>query len=312
MRSSVYEGSVVHRRVDPLHRFTYRLALPLLDLDEVEQLCRLHPLWSVERPNAISYRRSDFLPDRAGSLDHAVRELVAERTGRRPEGPITLLAHLRTWGWLFNPVSLYFCSDRSGAVVEHLVLEVTNTPWHERHCYVVGGPGRHRLGKALHVSPFLEMDQQYVLDYSAPGDRLHLRLENVRDGRSVAVAVLSLTKMGLDRRALGRVLWRYPLMTAQVSVGIYRQALALRRAGAPFVPHPGRGERRRHPFGGGCTSSVARNSSTAATALVASRPVHPSAPSALAADSPTPAPPTSTGTDVERRTASTTAFTSDS
>ncbi len=105
-----------------------------------------------------------------------MRDLVAERTGRRPAGPIALLANLRTWGWLFNPISLYFCADngdgRRPGPISSLVAEVQNTPWHERTAYVVGPPGGHRFAKELHVSPFLPMDLDYELRYTAPGQRL--------------------------------------------------------------------------------------------------------------------------------------------
>ncbi len=311
MRSAVYEGTVFHRRVDPPHRFAYRLALPLLDLDEIDEVCARHPLWSRERPGAVTFRRADFLPDRPGPLGDAVRDLVAERTGSRPVGPISLLGHLRTWGWLFNPVSFYYCFDRSGTYVDALVLEVTNTPWHERHCYVVGPPGRHLFEKALHVSPFLEMDHLYRLSYTAPGDRLGVHLGNVRGDRRLFDARLSLVRKELDRRALGRVLWRNPAMTARISAGIYRQAWKLHRGGAGFVPHPGRrGRPALCPVTG---AQEVTSRSTAATALMASAPVHPSAPMPVAAAAePTAAPPTSTGTEVEVRTASTTARTSGS
>lgn len=300
MRSAVYEGVVTHRRHSPVpHRFSYRVALPLLDLDEVAEVCALHPLWSAERANVVSFRRRDFLDGGDGPLAEAVRDRVAAVLGRRPAGPVALLAHLRTAGWLFNPVSFYFCFDRPGGEVAALVADVTNTPWHERHAYVVGAPGRHRFDKALHVSPFFAMDQSYVLHYDPPGERLVVRFGNEEGGRRVFDATLVLHRRPLDRAALGRVVTRYPLMTARVSAGIYRQALALRRAGAPVHPHP----RRRAPGG---AQPAAATCSTACTTAAASGPVHPSAPSARAAGGPaTAGPPTRTGTDDTARTART-------
>ena len=149
--------------------------MPLLYLDEIESVTRLHPLWSDRRPAPVWFRREDFLGDRATPLPGAVRSLVEERSGLRPMGPVALLANLRTWGWLFNPISLYFCTGADGQEVEALVAEVENTPWHERHAYVVGPPGRHRFAKSMHVSPFLPMDVDYELRYTAPAERLHRR-----------------------------------------------------------------------------------------------------------------------------------------
>lgn len=234
MRSAVYEGWVTHHRRHPLeHRFAYRVVLPLLYLDEISPVCRLHPLWSEERPNVVSYRRRDFLG--AGSEDPAgaAHRLAPAAAG----GRVALLAHLRTWGWLFNPVALYYCFDRDGGVAA-LVAEVTNTPWHERHVYVVGEPGRHRFDKELHVSPFFGMDMDYELQYCEPGDRLSLSMQAMHGGEVTFRAHLRLRRHELDRRALSRLVWGRPFSTIRVSTGIYRQALALWRAGAPFVPHP--------------------------------------------------------------------------
>ena len=88
-----------------------------------------------------------------------------------------MLGHVRTWGWLFNPVTLYYCFDASGRYVETTVLEVSNTPWHERCRYVVGPPGVHRFAKAMHVSPFLPDTATYTLRYSAPDDGLRVGLD---------------------------------------------------------------------------------------------------------------------------------------
>ena len=93
---------------------------------------------------------------------------------------------------MFNPISLYFCFSADGQAVDHLVAEVENTPWHERHAYVVGPPGSYRFAKAMHVSPFLPMDVDYRLRYGAPGDRLVVHLEVVQEERRLFAAVLAL------------------------------------------------------------------------------------------------------------------------
>ena len=274
MRSAVYEGIVTHRRLAPVaHEFRYRVAMPYVDLDEVDELCSRHPLWSARGPNAVWFRRADFLdglsdpsdpniPDAGGSLGNAVRDLVEARGHARPQGPIAMLGHLRTWGWLFNPITLYFCSDAGGAQVDALVAEVTNTPWHERHAYVLGpipGPavGEYRFPKALHVSPFMGMDQEYVLRCDAPGhrpgDRFVVRLASIESGDKVFEATLALRHREATRRELGRMLWSYPLMTLRVSTAIQLQAFHLWRKGAPFHPHPS------HSAAGGAVRAVSRS-----------------------------------------------------
>jgi len=248
MKSALYEGVIVHHRFTPVdHRFAYRLAVPFIDLDELEELCRLHPLWSVERHNVISFWRRDYLPDRPGPLADVVRDLVEERLGRRPSGPVAMLAHPRTWGWLFNPIALYYCFGPEAARVEALVAEVTNTPWHERHVYVVGEPGHHRFAKELHVSPFFDMDMDYTLAYGEPGEHLSVSMQTVRGDKTLFRAGLRLQRHEISRQALARLVLDHPFSTIRVSAGIYREAFSLWRAGTPFVPHPGRGSEAPRP-----------------------------------------------------------------
>ena len=197
MRSAIYEGAVVHRRYEPVeHRFAYRIALPLLFLDELAAVARLHPLWS-RHPGPVWLRRADLLGDRSVPIDQAVRDLVEARLGVRPAGPIAVLAQPRTWGWLFNPISVYFCFADGGVGIDALVLEVANTPWHERHSYVLAGrSGTYEFAKAMHVSPFLGMDHDYHLDLDGPGERLSMALSNHQDGRCVFDAQPDLASQG--------------------------------------------------------------------------------------------------------------------
>ena len=252
LRSALYEGTLHHRRFGPgtTHEFSYDVTMPLLDLAEIDSVTGLHPLWSGHHPAPVWFRRADFLGDPAVPLDEAVRDLVEGRSGRRPAGPIAVLANLRTWGWLFNPITLYFCAGFDGPGVESLVAEVENTPWHERCSYVVGPPGCHRFAKAMHVSPFLPMDVDYELRYTMPGERLVVRLDVVRGDERLLRATLSLRRRGLDRRGLGRLVWANPALTYRVSAGIYAQAARLRLRGAPFHGHPARRVGGTSPGGG--------------------------------------------------------------
>ena len=242
--SAVYTGVVRHRRVQPVeHAFTYRMAMPLLRLDEVDAVLARHPLWGRRRWSPVRYRRDDFLGDPGRDLAESVKDLVAERAGFRPEGPVALLAHLRTFGWCFNPLATYFLYDADEATVVAQVLSVTNTPWGERTEYVIDtrcSPEQWTasIPKAMHVSPFMGMAQTYALDASAPGEDVHLSLATEESGRTIFQADLDLRRRPGDRAGLDHVLRRYPLMTLRVSVAIHVQALRLWRKGVPFRRHP--------------------------------------------------------------------------
>lgn len=245
MHSCIYEGRVRHRRSAPVeHHFEYPLFMVYLDLDELDEFFALHPLWSRERRNVASFDRAPHLGPRDTALKTAVLDLVQERTGEKPSGPVRLLTHLRYFGLRFNPVSFYYCFAEGGTRVHSIVAEVNNTPWGEQHCYVLGREsGRangktHDLDKVFHVSPFMSMNQRYAWTFTEPGRSLVVHMKTFEDGKSPFDATLTLQRRAATRRELTRVLVRYPLMTSRVVLAIYFEALRLHLKGAPFFDHP--------------------------------------------------------------------------
>lgn len=247
LASAVYEGSVRHRRHAPhAHAFDYRIAQLYLDLDELEQVFARRWLWSNGRGNLAQFRRSDYLGPSALPLADAVRARVEAVTGQRPAGPIRLLTHLRYFGHVFNPVSFYYCFAADGATLECIVAEITNTPWRERHAYVlpvddarVHGRALHwAFAKRFHVSPFMPMERDYRWSLTAPGDDLRVHMDVLRGGVREFDATLALQRRALDGRALARVLYRYPAMTLRVVGAIHWQALRLWLKGNPVHVHP--------------------------------------------------------------------------
>lgn len=266
MQSCIYEGVVRHARHRPVtHRFSYRLFLLYLDLAELDQVFADRLFWSTKRPAPARFRRTDHLGDPATPLDEAVRRLVHERTGSRPGGPVRLLTHPSYFGYCFNPISIYFCFDPAGSTVQFLVMEVSNTPWGERHCYVLDGRGqtgpvlRHEGSKEFHVSPFMGMAMVYRWAVGVPGEELAVSVQGSdRDG-PMFLADMELDRVAIGGASLARCLAAYPFMTGRVLAAIYWQAFRLLLKGAPFFPHPGKraesGARDRidGPGGGGRT-----------------------------------------------------------
>lgn len=245
--SAVYEGVVRHRRHAPrAHGFRYRMAQLWLDLDEVDHLFDRRWLWSSRRANLAQFRRSDYMGPTTLSLADAVRGRVQSATGRTPDGPIRLLTHLRYFGHVFNPVSFYYCYRADGTTLDTVVAEITNTPWKERHAYVLPVETAECRGRALqwhfdkrfHVSPFMAMERVYRWRFTAPGDDLYVHMDVLRGDTPEFDATLSLHRRPLDGASLARVLWRYPAMTAQVVGAIHWQALKLWLKRTPVHDHP--------------------------------------------------------------------------
>ena len=246
MHSALYDGWVSHRRVAPTRNaFRYRLFMVWLDLAELERVFAGRWLWSATRPALARFRRSDYLAPHDRPLVDAVRALVTARTGRTPAGAVRMLTHLRYFGHCFNPVTFYYCYDADERL-DTVVAEITNTPWDERHQYVLPvAAARHdgdscvwRFGKEFHVSPFMPMDMDYEWRFGVPAERLAVHMVNRRDGREVFDATLLLARRPIDGHNLAAALAWHPLLTLKVVAMIHWQALRLLLKRTPFHAHP--------------------------------------------------------------------------
>jgi uncharacterized protein len=241
--SAIYEGRVIHaRRREVENTFAYPVWMLWLDLAEAEAGLSVAPLFSTLRGAPLSWRRSDHLGAPRRPLADCARDLVEEETGTRPAGAVRLLTFPRTLGLAYSPVSFYYLYG-DGGLLEAAIAEVTSTPWRERRHYVAthgdrGGPLRQSFRKAMHVSPFMPMEQTYDWSPGVPGDALRVRLSNWEQGRVVFSASLALRRRPLSRAALARLLLTRPPQPHVALARIYLQALRLRRRGAPYHRRP--------------------------------------------------------------------------
>lgn len=245
--SCIYRGRVRHRRYTVRENsFSYSLFMLYLDLDELPWLFKPYRFWSASGFALAWLRRKDHLFRTDLDLAGEIRQIVYKETGHRPEGPIRMLTHLRYFGYCFNPITLYYCFDARGRHVRHIVAEVHNTPWNERHCYVLnvdeedagGAKFSFRHAKQFHVSPFMKMDMEYAWAITAPAENLVVHIENIKEGELCFDATLSMQRQPITQSNLNKALFGHPFMTLRVILLIYYQGLKLWLKRIPYVPHP--------------------------------------------------------------------------
>jgi DUF1365 family protein len=240
MKSALYKGRVFHHRHMPKHHhFSYRFFMWFLNLDELGRVPELSPWFSVRRFALSRFRRSDYLGPAHEPLHISVKKKMLELTGRPVTGPVCGLMNVRTLGLYFSPVNFYFGYDRKHTCT-HLLAEVSNTPWNERHCYA------HDLSatlspdnpKVFHVSPFNPDQQHYRWSVTPPpADRTAIKIR-VDDPRGhIFDAAVILEKQPLTRQSVRPVLLRKPVMTAFIILKIYWQAARIFLKKIPYVPY---------------------------------------------------------------------------
>jgi hypothetical protein len=225
-----------------------------LDLDELADIQDAVTPWSVNRFNIVSFHDADHLDRRPGSTKRKVLEFLRRDGVDLPMGKVYLLTSCRILGYVFNPISLYYCHDRSGDL-RAVVAEVGNT-FGEQYLYLlrtsVSTPGVARgalrcrgVRKAMHVSPFLSMDATYDFQLPVVSNRLSVGIVEREHGRHVLDAQLWGTRVSLTTASLSRILLTYPLMTLATVATIHLEALRLYLKRVPLHRKPARSQEQR-------------------------------------------------------------------
>lgn len=244
LASGIYTGSLQHCRYFPKHHFfQYQVFMMYLDLDELGEVFKRSWLWSCKRFALAWLRRKDFLGDPSVNLKDSVVAHIKTVTGNTFNGRVRMLANLRYFGFQMNPIVSYYCFNEHEEL-EYIVAEVTNTPWRERHAYVLtcdknSQKQNIRFDKTLHVSPFNDLNFTYQWHSDLPGDDLNIRLANWRGDKKQFEANLQLRRKEITTSTLRNTILKFPFMTMKVFAAIYWQAAKLFIKGVPFVNHPG-------------------------------------------------------------------------
>jgi len=242
LTSCIYEGSVVHERRRPKrHRLRYGVFSFLIDLDELPELDRKFRIFGYNRWAPFSFHDRDH----GSTTGEALRPWVEERMregGVEPDGgAIRLLCYPRIFGYVFNPLSVFFCYQREGSLAA-ILYEVCNT-YRERHTYVIPVDASNRAvirqscGKALYVSPFIAMEADYHFRIVAPEEQVKVVIRQEDADGVVLAAAFRGDRISLDERALARCLARFPLMTAKIMTGIHWEAFKMWIKGFPVFSH---------------------------------------------------------------------------
>lgn len=238
----LYLGRVMHRRLRPrIHQLQYRIFSLLLDLDEIHHLDRTLRFFSRGRLNFLSFHDHDHGDGSATPLrDQVIANL--RRAGISQVGKVRLLAMPRLLGFVFNPLSVYYCEHPEGGLAA-ILYEVHNT-FGERHTYVLpvdddSGEIRQDIAKRFHVSPFLPMDLHYFFRVKLPGDDLMVAMSVADDNGPILTAIHSARRRPLTDKAILRAVAAHPLMTLKVVAGILWEAAKLRAKGIAVNRHPG-------------------------------------------------------------------------
>ncbi len=239
---ALYNGKVMHARLKPvLHRFTYKMSSILIDIDRLIDADQQSSLFSVDKMNLVSFQTKDFGP-RDGTNLRSYIDRLTEKAGLAKAESVHLLCYPRVLGYGFNPISVYFCRDKSEVII-CVIYEVRNT-FGEMHTYVQpvapgqnnGASIRQEADKAFYVSPFLDMQMRYLFRVKGPDEEIALRiLEKDKEGPILSATYYGKRELANSGSFVKAVMQTLGL-TWKVTAGIHYEALKLWIKGLKIRP----------------------------------------------------------------------------
>jgi DUF1365 family protein len=239
MNSALYAGRVVHARLRPKrHKLSYRVFCVLLDLDEIDVLSRRLKLFAHNSAAVFSFHDRDH-GDGGGDLRAWVDAQLGAAGVTLAAPKITMLCYPRILGYVFNPLTVWFCHE--GDVLHAILYEVHNT-FGERRTYVIRvTPGANAIeqscSKELYVSPFAPMACAYKFHIQPPDEKVVVAIDETDPQGLLLKASFAGTRQPLTDASLLRALFAYPLMTLKVTAAIHWEALKLLAKGVPVFRH---------------------------------------------------------------------------
>ena len=244
LTSAVYLGDVKHRRFAVKeHRFSYPLYMMWVDINNPQQLNGIHKQLGTCGFKALKFQQTDYLthvpqPNTYSLIERAHHQLAVLGVSET-FSHVYMLGQLRCLGIYFSPVNFYFFGNSDNSFT-YMIAEVSNTPWNERHYYLVPLEKKVNFKKVFSVSPFMNLDMNYHWHIKHSNDKTLIHIENKRDEELLFDATLRLKRIEITNKEVSKLLKRFPAMTLSIFKGIYHQALKLFIKKVPFLGHSGK------------------------------------------------------------------------